>query len=104
MIGQKLTAQILQTNCNETDPRAGGGRCFGDSARQAIIDGFLVGDASYAFTNNCYLGGYQRVDIPIVRNWVLDCRAELVALRSHSIVARRPPGHREPAPHREPAV
>jgi hypothetical protein len=78
-IGQKLTAQILQTNGNENDPRAGGGTCFGDSGGPAIIDEFVVGDTSYGFTNNCrYLGGYQRVDIPIVRNWVLDCTADLV--------------------------
>jgi Trypsin len=77
-IGQKLTAQILQTNGNEMDPRAGGGTCFGDSGGPALKDGFLVADTSYGFTNNCrYLGGYQRVDIPIVRNWILDCTADL---------------------------
>ena len=77
-IGQKLTAQILQTNGNEMDPRAGGGTCFGDSGGPALKDGFLVADTSYGFTNNCrYLGGYQRVDIPVVRNWVLDCTADL---------------------------
>ena len=31
------------------------------------------------YTNNCrYIDGYQRVDIPVVRNWVLDCVADLV--------------------------
>ena len=77
-IGQKLTAQILQTNGNEHDPRAGGGTCFGDSGGPIMRGGFVVGDTSYGYTNNCrYLGGYQRVDIPIVRNWILDCTADL---------------------------
>jgi secreted trypsin-like serine protease len=78
-IGQKLTDQILQLNGNEHDIRAGGGTCFGDSGGPAIHGGFLVGDTSYGYTNNCrYLGGYQRVDIPVVRNWLLDCTADLV--------------------------
>jgi hypothetical protein len=78
-IGQKLTPQILQMNGNEHDPRAGGGTCFGDSGGPAIHGGFLVADTSYGYTNNCrYLGGYQRVDVPIVRDWLLDCLADLV--------------------------
>jgi hypothetical protein len=77
-IGQKLTPQILQMNANENDPRAGGGTCFGDSGGPAIRGGYVVADTSYGYTNNCrYLGGYQRVDIPIVRNWLLDCLADL---------------------------
>jgi trypsin len=77
-IGQKLTSQILQMNANERDPRAGGGTCFGDSGGPAIRGGYVVADTSYGYTNNCrYLGGYQRVDIPIVRNWLLDCLADL---------------------------
>jgi secreted trypsin-like serine protease len=78
-IGQKLTDQILQLNGNESDPRAGGGTCFGDSGGPAMHGGYVVGDTSYGYTNNCrYLGGYQRVDIPVVRNWLLDCTADLV--------------------------
>ena len=77
-IGQKLTSQVLQMNANEHDPRAGGGTCFGDSGGPAIRGGYVVADTSYGFTSNCrYLGGYQRVDIPIVRNWLLDCLADL---------------------------
>jgi hypothetical protein len=77
-IGQKLTSQVLQMNANEHDPRAGGGTCFGDSGGPAIRGGYVVADTSYGYTNNCrYLGGYQRVDIPIVRNWLLDCLADL---------------------------
>jgi hypothetical protein len=78
-IGQKLTIQILQMNGNEHDPRAGGGTCFGDSGGPAMLGGYIVGDTSFGYTNNCrYLGGYQRVDIPVVRNWLLDCVADLV--------------------------
>jgi Trypsin len=77
-IGQKLTSQILQNNGNENDPRAGGGTCFGDSGGPAMHGGYIVADTSYGYTNNCrYLGGYQRVDIPVVRNWLLDCVADL---------------------------
>jgi len=78
-IGQKLTDQILQMNGNEHDIRAGGGTCFGDSGGPAIHGGFVVADTSYGYTNNCrYLGGYQRVDVPVVRNWLLGCTADLV--------------------------
>ena len=73
-----MSSQILVTNGNDKDPRAGGGTCFGDSGGPAIRDGYIVGDTSYGLTANCrYLGGYQRVDIPIVRDWLLDCEADL---------------------------
>jgi secreted trypsin-like serine protease len=78
-IGQKLTNQILQLNGNENDNRAGGGTCFGDSGGPALLNNYVVGDTSYGYTDNCrYLGGYQRIDIPVVRNWLLDCTADLV--------------------------
>jgi len=77
-VGQKLTRQILQLNGNEHDPRAGGGTCFGDSGGPTIKGGWVVADTSYGYTNNCrYLGGVQRIDVPIVRNWLLDCMADL---------------------------
>jgi secreted trypsin-like serine protease len=76
--GQKLTSQILQMNGNEHDPFGGGGSCFGDSGGPAIKDGYVVGDTSYGYTSNCrYLGGYQRVDVPVVRDWLLDCLDDL---------------------------
>ncbi|MEY2451398.1 MAG: hypothetical protein QOD92_972 [Acidimicrobiaceae bacterium] len=78
-VGQKLTSQLLQMNGNEHDPRAGGGTCFGDSGGPAMHGGYVVADTSYGYTDNCrYLGGYQRIDIPVVRNWLLDCTADLV--------------------------
>jgi len=68
---QKLTTQILQLQGNEKDPFGGGGTCFGDSGGPAFLNGYIIGDTSYGLTSNCrYLGGYQRVDVPIVRSWL----------------------------------
>jgi hypothetical protein len=76
---QKLTDQILQLNGNEHDPFGGGGTCFGDSGGPGFHGGYLIGDTSYGYTSNCrYLGGYQRVDIPVVRDWLL-CALQTVA-------------------------
>ena len=70
-VGQKLTPQILQTNGNEHDTRGGGGTCFGDSGGPSFIDGYLTTVTSYGYTSNCrYLGGLQRVDIPVVQDWL----------------------------------
>lgn len=74
--GQKLTQQVLQLNGNPNDPRGSGGTCFGDSGGPVLhTEGdvtVVVGDTSYGYTANCrYLGGYQRVDIPVVRDWLL---------------------------------
>jgi hypothetical protein len=69
--GQKLTPQILQLNGNPNDTRGGGGTCFGDSGGPVFSHGGLVAVTSYGYTDNCrYLGGYQRVDIPSVENWL----------------------------------
>jgi len=71
MPGQKLTAQILQTNGNEKDNRGTGGTCFGDSGGPVFLDGDIVAVTSYGYTDNCrYLGGYQRVDIAVVQDWL----------------------------------
>ncbi|MBL8930534.1 MAG: trypsin-like serine protease [Kineosporiaceae bacterium] len=70
-VGQKLTPQILQTNGNDKDNRGGGGSCFGDSGGPSFKDGRVVTVTSYGYTNNCrYLGGLQRVDIPVVQGWL----------------------------------
>jgi hypothetical protein len=69
--GQKLTSQILQLNGNPNDIRGGGGTCFGDSGGPVFLNGYLVAVTSYGYTQNCrYLGGYQRVDIPVVQGWL----------------------------------
>jgi Trypsin len=71
MPGQKLTEQILQTNGNEHDTRGTGGTCFGDSGGPVFLDGRVVAVTSFSYTDNCrYLGGYQRVDIAVVQDWL----------------------------------
>lgn len=71
MPGQKLTAQILQTNGNERDVFGTGGTCFGDSGGPVLYQGEIVAVTSYGYTENCrYLGGYQRVDIAVTQDWV----------------------------------
>jgi hypothetical protein len=71
--GQKLTDQILQLNGNPADTRGGGGTCFGDSGGPVFLNGVLVAVTSYGYTQNCrYLGGYQRVDIAVVQDWLAD--------------------------------
>ncbi len=69
--GQKLTPQILQLQGNPNDNRGGGGTCFGDSGGPVFRDGYLVAVTSYGLTENCrYIGGYQRVDIRVVQDWL----------------------------------
>ena len=69
--GQKLTSQILQLNGNPNDVRGGGGTCFGDSGGPVFLSGYVVAVTSYGYTANCrYLGGYQRVDISVVQEWL----------------------------------
>jgi len=69
--GQKLTPQILQVNGNENDPRGTGGTCFGDSGGPAFQGGYQVTVTSYGYTSNCrYIDGFQRIDIPVVQNWL----------------------------------
>lgn len=69
--GQKLTPQILQVNGNPNDVRGTGGSCFGDSGGPTFKDGYQVTVTSYGYTANCrYLDGLQRVDIPVVQDWL----------------------------------
>ncbi|EAQ00063.1 pterin-4-alpha-carbinolamine dehydratase [Janibacter sp. HTCC2649] len=71
--GQKLTPQILQVNGNENDPFGGGGTCFGDSGGPTFKGGYQVTVTSYGYTSNCrYLGGLQRIDIPVVQTWLAE--------------------------------
>ena len=68
--GQKLTPQILQVNGNPNDVRGTGGSCFGDSGGPTFKDGYQVTVTSYGYTNCRYLDGLQRVDIPVVQDWL----------------------------------
>ncbi len=70
--GQKLTDQIVQMNGNPANVIAGGGTCFGDSGGPSLLNGYVTTVTSYGYTDNCrYIGGYQRVDIPVVQDWLL---------------------------------
>jgi hypothetical protein len=76
--GQKLTKQILQVNSNDKDPRGTGGPCFGDSGGPAFHDDYQVAVDSYALTTNCrYIAGFQRLDIPVVQEWLASVGVEL---------------------------
>lgn len=69
--GQKLTPQILQVNGNPNDTRGTGGSCFGDSGGPSFYNGEQVTVTSYGYTDNCrYLDGLQRIDIPVVQDWL----------------------------------
>jgi hypothetical protein len=69
--GQKMTDQIVQMNGNINDTRGTGGTCFGDSGGPSFVAGYLVTVTSYGLTQNCrYIGGYQRVDIPGVQQFL----------------------------------
>jgi len=75
--GQKVTPQILQVNGNINDTRGTGGSCFGDSGGPTFYPGGgaageqVVTVTSYGYTDNCrYLDGLQRVDIPVVQDWL----------------------------------
>ncbi len=87
--GQKLTPQIVQMNGNPANVIAGGGTCFGDSGGPSFLNGFVTTVTSYGYTDNCrYIGGYQRVDIPIVQDWLkmFDVTATVAAGRLSSAV------------------
>jgi len=71
MPGQKITPQIIQTNGNENDIFGTGGTCFGDSGGSLWLGGKVVAVTSYGYTSNCrYIDGYQRIDIPVVAEWL----------------------------------
>jgi hypothetical protein len=73
--GQKLTPQVLQLNGNPNDVHGGGGTCFGDSGGPVFLNGYLVAVTSYGYTGNCrYLGGYQRIEVPVVEEWLATVR------------------------------
>ncbi len=73
MPGQKITPQIIQTNGNDKDIFGTGGTCFGDSGGSLWLNDKVVGVTSYGYTANCrYIDGYQRVDIPVVANWLAE--------------------------------
>ncbi len=71
MYGQKVTAQLLQTQAN-VDTRTGtGATCHGDSGGPVLLDGEVVGVTSYGINDKCTgLSGFQRVDVAASREWL----------------------------------
>ena len=90
-IGQKLTSQILQTNGNEHDPRAGGGTCFGDSGGPVMRDGFVVG--TRATDTRTTAGTSTGTSASTSRSCVTGC-----STASPTSVARRRPDAGGPPP------
>lgn len=45
-----------------------------------FLNGYLVAVTSYTYNQQCrYLGGYQRVDIPVVQDWLASVGAPVPA-------------------------
>ncbi|HET7367956.1 MAG TPA: trypsin-like serine protease [Gaiella sp.] len=72
-VGQNVSSQVLKLAENATDPRAGGGSCFGDSGGPVFHNGLLVGDTSYGSSPFCRsYGAYYRLDTPDARSFLDD--------------------------------
>jgi hypothetical protein len=55
--------EVITFQISSNDSKAGGGSCFGDSGGGLFLDGYVLGDASYANALTCNaLGSYQRDD------------------------------------------
>jgi len=56
-------SQVVVFQISDTDSKAGGGSCFGDSGGPVFLGRYVVGDASYVNSLTCNANGaYQRVD------------------------------------------
>ena len=70
MPGQKLTPQVLQTNGNANK---GGEVCTGDSGGPLLLGEKIVAVTSYnngSGTKCRSVQGFQRVDVPVTRDWL----------------------------------
>jgi hypothetical protein len=69
---QTLTVDVIKLQVNAKDARDDGGSCFGDSGGSVWVNGFVVGDDSWGTSQFCSGGaaGYQRIDTPVVRDWI----------------------------------
>jgi hypothetical protein len=71
MPGQKVTAQLLQTQANVDTRKGTGATCHGDSGGPVLLDGEVVGVTSYGINDKCTgVSGFQRVDIAAAREWL----------------------------------
>jgi secreted trypsin-like serine protease len=69
---QTLTVDVIKLQVNPNDARDDGGFCGGDSGGPVYVDGLVAGDASWGTAQFCEggAGGYQRIDVPAVRDWM----------------------------------
>ena len=71
MPGQKVTAQLLQTQANVDSRKGTGATCHGDSGGPVLLDGEVVGVTSYGINDKCTgISGFQRVDIAAAEEWL----------------------------------
>jgi len=58
-----VQSQVVTFQISDSDSKAGGGSCFGDSGGPVFLGRYVVGDASYVNSLTCNAtGSYQRVD------------------------------------------
>ena len=58
-----VQTEVVAFQISDTDSKAGGGSCFGDSGGPAFLGRYVIGDASYVNSLTCNATGtYQRVD------------------------------------------
>lgn len=71
MPGQKVTAQLLQTQANVDSRKGTGATCHGDSGGPVLLGDEVVGVTSYGINDKCTgVSGFQRVDIAAARGWL----------------------------------
>ena len=63
--------EVVTFQISDTDSKAGGGSCFGDSGGPAFWGPYVLGDASYVNSLTCNAtGSYQRVDTESAREFL----------------------------------
>ena len=63
--------EVVTFQISETDSKAGGGSCFGDSGGPVFQGGYVLGDASYVNSFQCNAtGSYQRVDTQYAQDFL----------------------------------
>lgn len=60
---KSVQSEVVTFQISDSDSKAGGGSCFGDSGGPVFLGRYVVGDASYVNSLTCNAtGSYQRVD------------------------------------------
>ena len=67
---KNVQSEVVVSQINDKDSKAGGGSCFGDSGGPVFINGYVLGDASYVNSFSCdATGSYQRTDTTYSREF-----------------------------------